>query len=213
MISKRRLTTKLDAAVPPLFQHAVLSMLTKCYKDAHSNARDALGLHPRIVPWGRAYIRRMLIQSQLFELAEKYKPNLEPEWRKTILGGNEYVAIKAGDFIITEAKVNAPGELPAHAEYRSTNSAMSYSLFPEGHQSETGIFYTLISHVPHPTEPRPMHASLIFPDLEYTRIIHEFDLIERFGNTLTKSDGIERTQEANPQPKLRKAGMDEQEAQ
>lgn len=209
LIPEKQLKKKLDRAVPPLFQRAALLLIDKCYRHADSTARDTLGLRQEIAPWARSYIRRSLIQSHLFELAVTY-PTLNAEWRETIQGGNKYLAIEAGEFVLTEAKINEAGCLPVQAEYRSTNSAMSYSLFPTG--KKDGSFYGIIAHVPHPKEPRPVYVSIIFPDLEYTRVVHQIDLLDAYGDHLFRSQ-LEETQEADPQPKLRKTGTNEQEAQ
>src|SRR5947208_325188 len=119
MISKKRLSRQFDRAVSPLFQRDALLLIDRCYRAADA-AKDTYGLHSTIAGWNRPLLRRSLIQSQLFELAQTY--GLKPEWRRTLLGNNPYVYIPGGKFVLTESKIAAPGMLPVYADYRSSHS-------------------------------------------------------------------------------------------
>jgi hypothetical protein len=63
--------------------------------------------------------------------------------------------------------------------------------------------YAILTHVPHPTELCPAHVGILFPDKDYTTVIHRIDLVERFFATAAATKEAEAPA-PNPMPKLRK---------
>src|SRR6516162_10123323 len=99
MISLEELEQQFDEAVPILFQKDAVELIVKCYREAET-IRDTYGIRNPVSWWHRPYVRRALIESQLFELAERY--TLQPQFKYTLNTLTPYLEIRAGNFVITE---------------------------------------------------------------------------------------------------------------
>lgn len=208
-ISAAELEKMFDAAVPLLFQRQWLQLIRQCYTEADS-ARNAHGLLKPVADWHLPFLRRALIESQTAELAKRF-PSLQVEMRRTKVSAVPYLAITAGPFVITESKVDEPGQLPRDADFRTENSAVNYSLFAEENNT-TDPLYFILATVPHPSECRPRYARFIFPDSEYSRIYHDIDLLGRFDAGADQATTPE-TPKVDPTPKLRKPDAEKGGAQ
>ena len=211
MLSGQELEALFDAHVPYLFQKELTALVGKCYSEADS-AQHVHGLCASIARWHLPFIRRSLIQSQALELARAYS-ELQPALVRTKDGGNPYLEIKAGPFVITSSKVDAPSQLPRDAEFRTCNSQVNYSLFErEEKDSDSAPIYAILTDVPHVSESRPAYLQFAFPDSDYTTTLHRIDLLDRFF-ALDARPAANETPAANPQPTLRKRKRGEEEAQ
>ena len=208
MLGQQELEARFDEHVPYLFQRDLTKVVLDCYKDADS-AKNNFGLQRPVGDWLTPLCRHAFIQSHAFELAQRYK--LEPEYRRTKDGNNYYLAIKAGQFVVTLSKTNHPEKLPRDADFRTQNSAVNYSLFAqEGNESDP--IYAILTNVPAVREPQPAFLQFIFPNTEYEIILHRIDLLERFSIQLGQGNTPE-TPVVNPQPKLKKRTRKDGEAQ
>lgn len=209
MLSREELELHFDEHVPYLFQRDLTRLHLQCYADADSS-RNTYGLQRPVAGWLAPYLRHGLLQSHAFELASRFS-ELQPEYRRTKDGGNIYLAIQAGPFVITLSKTGHPEELPREAVFRTANSKVNCSLFAKQGVDSDPI-YAILTNVPTVGEPRPAHLQFIFPDGDYDIILHRIDLLERF-SIQTGQPATPETPEVNPQPKLRKRSRKDGEAQ
>lgn len=209
MLSGPELEARFDECVPYLFQKDLASLVVKCFIETES-APNVFGFRRPLSRWPAPYLRRTLILSQAYELAGRYQ-GIQATFRCTVTGGNPYLEMKAGQFIITVSKVDEPGALPRDAIFRSTNSMVNYSLFKSEEPSSDPI-YAILAYVPHPTEAEPMHLEFQIPDGEYSCILHRIDLLSRFF-AITGQTPSEETPAVDPQPKLRPPKSETGEAQ
>ncbi len=199
-----------DAAVPLHFQLEVAQLVFQCYRQADT-IRDSYGIRTPIAKWHAPYGRRALIESQLLELAGRY-PGLSPCINLTKTRSTPYVQIQAGQFVITECKVDERLRLPREADHRSANSLVNYSLFAALEDSPPdATAYVILSHVPAFDEPRPAHIDWVFPDGAYSCILHHIDLLAKL-TALSARPVVAETPELDPMPKLRKPREEKGEA-
>ncbi|HEY1380466.1 MAG TPA: hypothetical protein VGF55_26940, partial [Gemmataceae bacterium] len=202
MIAGKDLEAMFDEAMPPLFLRRLFDLIQKCYAEADS-LRNQFGLRKPMADWVIPYVRRSLIESQAWELVGRFK-RLTPKVMTTANGPNPYLQVTAGKFDFTISMTHEATGLPRNAVFRSSNSLVNYSLFAELEQADTEAqMYAILTHVPHPTELCPAHVGILFPDKDYTTVIHRIDLVERFFATAAATKEAEAPA-PNPMPKLRK---------
>lgn len=210
MLSGRELETLFDENVPYLFQKDLTGLVFKCFSEAET-APNIFGFRRPLSKWLAPYLRRTLIMSQAYELADRFQSIQADFCCTNKRGSNPYLEIKAGQFLITVSKTDEPGLLPRDAVFRTTNSMVNYSLFQTEEVSSDPI-YAILVYVPHPTEPQPKHVDFIIPDGQYSCILHRIDLIERFFAAAEQTP-TEETPKVDPQPKLRPPKSETGEAQ
>lgn len=210
MIPAADLEQLFDGSFAQLFQKEALQLIVKCSSEADT-IRNSYGLHKEVAKWHLPFGRRAIIETQLFELAGRY--GLQAEFKHTRGGKNPYLAITAGNFILTESKVDEPSQLPREADFRTQNALLNYSLFAEFEDaSQDNRIYVILAYVPSFEEPCPEHVEFLFPDADYSRVLHSIDLLNRFAKPKSKDSGDE-TPAVDPTPKLRKKADDRGEVQ
>jgi hypothetical protein len=210
MIPTADLEQLFDGSVPQMFQRDALRCVLTCYQEAET-VRDRYSLRHPVAQWHVPLGRRALIESQLFDVAERYK--LCPEYRYTKKGSSPYLAIQAGQFVITESKVDEPGCLPREADFRTENSAVNYNLYAqlEGSPPPGGPIYVILAHVPCCGDSRPACVHWQFPDDQCSCILHHIDLLKRFASPSESAPA--ESPAVDPKPKLRKEADGKGEAQ
>ena len=209
MLPAQELEALFDDNVPYLFQRDLANLVFRCFTEADT-AQNVFGFRRPLSRWLAPYLRRTLILSQAFELAGRYQ-EIQADFRCTIGGGNPFLEMKAGQFLITISKTDEPGMLPRDAVFRTTNSSVNYSLFA-AEEATSDPIYVILAYVPHPTQPQPMHLEFQIPDGEYSCILHRIDLLERFFAGIEQTP-TEETPTVDPQPKLRPPKSETGEAQ